>query len=104
MSQIRDFTIEFVKWRAAGYPLRAPEWVRGIFDDYCSGCEAYRPEERNLLGARGLCEGCGCHVSPEIDDSRNMLLYPTKGCPKGYFLPVVDSPTEDYRPKLKKEQ
>ena len=102
MSKVVGFTVAFRDWRAAGYPRRAPEWVAELFNAHCKGCDMHQPEARNALGAKGLCQGCGCHVSPDAAEPRNMLIYPTKPCPMGKFSATVEPSTEKYWPKIRK--
>ncbi len=92
----------FAKWAAVGFPGRHPDDVRALFNDYCVGihqdcngnwvskpCDLYDREGQAILfGPKGLCRGCGCHVSDDASEWTNAIVI--KGCPKGFFSGVVE--------------
>lgn len=96
MAKLVGFTISFKDWALAGFPRRDPDEVRELFNTYCnpSGhrCEQYDPDARTIpiVGIKGVCLGCGCHVSSNPAELLNALTIPTKSCPMGKFGASVD--------------
>lgn len=76
----KNFTMTMIEWARAGCPFRPKEEVRQIFDEQCRPCENYNPG-RNILGKKGYCELCGCHVSDDVHDPLNKILDPLVSCP-----------------------
>lgn len=62
--------------------------MREIFS-ICETCDEYRPNERTILGHLGLCNHCGCHVSPTTEDEINKVAWPHEGCPLKKWFPEV---------------
>jgi hypothetical protein len=75
-----NFVMTALDWARAGCPLRAKEEVHEIFHTHCAPCEFFN-EGRNVLGKKGYCQKCGCHVSPSHTDLLNKILDPLVDCP-----------------------
>ena len=80
MQKITGFAISMKDWIAAGCPKRSPEWIAEIFETHCQPCDEYNPG-RNLLGQKGYCMKCSCHVSADPDNPVNKIVSPLNSCP-----------------------
>lgn len=80
LSKITGFSISMADWILAGCPSRSPEWVEEIFETHCKPCEHYFPT-RNMLGQKGGCGKCGCHVSADHTNPLNKIVDPNNSCP-----------------------
>lgn len=103
LAKIKDFVIHWKDWQAAGYPRRAPSWVKELFE-ICKACEWYQPEGSNpftVIGKcpPGICGKCGCHVSDDPNNDLNALVFPTKACPVGKFEASVLVEGDERSPK-----
>jgi hypothetical protein len=90
------------EWKRQGYPGRAPEDVKDLFDTHCSKCPLYDPNSRAVplaIAPLGICsdrleldgvKGCGCHVSPDAGEWTNALAVPVKPCPRNLFPHLVE--------------
>lgn len=96
-----NFTLSMAQWAAAGCPTRSPEWVKEIFETHCRPCEFYKPG-RNLLGQKGYCQKCGCHVSDDPDNPVNKIVNPNNSCPLD--KPRWRSTVENREQRLAREQ
>ena len=79
LGKITGFMMAYRKWVAAGKPLRDPQWRKELFEQFCSKCERYDPDGLTVLGDKGKCKECGCHVDPDNDGLTNKLNWPTEG-------------------------
>ena len=93
MSKIKDFTITYASWAAAGFPRRDPEWVAELFA-VCESCDQYDPAGKGPFGDVGACEACGCHVGNN-DRPTNKLVLPNTSCPLGKWGSSVDRKPRD---------
>ena len=75
-----NFVMTARDWALAGCPARHPDEIRQIFETHCRPCEFYSTD-RNILGKKGYCEKCGCHVSADPDDLLNKIHDPLVSCP-----------------------
>jgi hypothetical protein len=89
MAKIKDFTITYAQWAAAGFPRRDPEWVKELFA-ICKFCELYDADIRGPFGDKGVCRACGCHVGPDPENVRSKLVLPNTSCPLDKWGPSVD--------------
>lgn len=80
-AKITGFVVAYAEWRAAGFPRREPAWVKEIFETHCKPCEWYDPDAHTLLGAKGVCTHCSCHVSDNPNEDMNKIVWPTVSCP-----------------------
>lgn len=81
MAKVTGFLVAYSDWAAAGFPRRAPEWVKEIFENHCKPCELYDPDGKTPFGSVGVCTKCGCHVSDDSDDMLNKIVLPNTSCP-----------------------
>lgn len=96
LAKVSGFVITFAEWAAMGMPRREPEWVREIFEAHCANCPHYKPLDKTSLWSIGLCDLCGCHVSPEDESLLNKLVLPNTQCPDDpprWLRAVDENPT-----------
>jgi len=101
MTKITDFTISMRDWMLAGCPSRSPEWVAEIFTEHCEPCEFFDPG-RNILGQKGHCDKCGCHVSANSNNPLNKIVDPNNSCPLD--PPKWGNTIENREQRLNREQ
>jgi nitrous oxide reductase accessory protein NosL len=80
MTKIKDFTLTYAQWAAAGFPRREEKWVKELFA-ICERCEFYDPNKPGPFGDKGSCQLCGCHVGSDHDNPRNKIVLPNTSCP-----------------------
>lgn len=84
--------LTYAEWARLGFPGRPPEETAQLFREHCAGCDAYDPEGRAIpvIGPKGLCRDCGCHVSDDATEWTNKVAILVAGCPRKYWLPIVE--------------
>lgn len=85
-----NFARAYVKWVAAGKPLRDDDYIYYLYDNFCSQCPTHKFVQQTP--DHGECDECGCHikrVSTSID-TRNKLAWPTEGCPDNHWPADID--------------
>lgn len=55
------YTKEIMGWIAAGRPVRSPEVIKKIYDEFCSKCPEFILKDKE----QGICNLCGCNIKRE---------------------------------------
>jgi hypothetical protein len=75
---IERYKEERQKWIEEGQPVRSPERVEEIFNNYCKPCPKFIPIP--LFSNRGQCGKCSCLLSSD-SDKMNKIQWATTRCP-----------------------
>lgn len=76
LSKIAHYSVAFIRWMAAGCPVRSPDEVARIYAEHCGPCDSRDPEA-------DACRLCGCNVKKRGMAVRNKAAMRTEHCRKG---------------------
>jgi len=81
LTQLKNATVAYATWVAAGMPKRSPTMIKQLFD-FCQQC----PTNKYLRNSahQGQCVECGCYLKP-VPGGMNKLELLTEGCPDGHW-------------------
>lgn len=84
--QLKNYTIAYAKWVAAGKPIREKDHIEILFQ-ICENCPT--KQFLRITTNKGQCKKCGCWLH-RINQHTNKLAWPTEACPDGHWLAQVE--------------
>ena len=91
LTQIKNATVAYATWVAAGMPKRSPTLIAALFD-FCTKCPSNRYQR--ISAERGKCLECGCFLK-RVPGGLNKLELVSEGCPRRHWPPQLTGIPDD---------